>query len=54
MSFERKMKRNKLKQELKTNKIKEEYHNRYDTLEQRLLKEKKNERNGDKQQKLFQ
>jgi len=32
----RRLRRNKLKQELKTNKIKDYYHTRYDSLEKRL------------------
>ena len=38
MSFERQLRRNKLKQELGNNKIREFYHTRYDTLEQRLIR----------------
>lgn len=46
-NFKRKMQRNMLKQELKTNKIKEEYHARYDTLEQKMKRMKgKGKENG--------
>jgi len=47
----RQIRRNKLKNELKTNKISEFYHSKYDTLEKRLIrgmniKENKNNKNG--------
>ena len=41
----RKLRRNKLKQEIGSNKIKEYYHSRYDTLEQRLKRGIKNAKN---------
>lgn len=41
----RKLRRNKLKQELGTNKIREYYHSKYDTLEQRLKRGIKNAKN---------
>ena len=40
--FERKLKRNKLKKELGTNKIKDFWHTQNDTLEQRLKRGIKN------------
>lgn len=43
----RKLRRNKLKQELGTNKIREYYHTKYDSLEKRLkagIKNAKNEK----------
>lgn len=40
--FERKLKREQLKKQLGTNKIKEFYHSKYDTLEQRLIRGMKN------------
>ena len=45
--FARKLRRNKLKQELGTNKIREYYHTKYDSLEQRLKRgmEKTNGKN---------
>ena len=45
MSFERKLKRRKLKQELGTNKIKEFWHTQNDTLEQRLKRGLENTKN---------
>lgn len=45
--FARKLRRNKLKQELGSNKIKEYYHSKYDSLEKRLkagIKNAKNEK----------
>lgn len=41
MNITRKVKRNKLKKELGTNKINEAYHDRYDTLEQKIRKDLK-------------
>ena len=41
----RKLRRNKLKQEIGSNKIKEYYHSRYDSLEQRLKRGIKNAKN---------
>lgn len=47
MNITRKVRRNKLKKELGTNKIKEAFHDRYDTLEQKIRKElKKNAKNN--------
>jgi len=40
-SFARKLARNKLKQEMGNNRIREEFHNRYDSLEQRIKRELK-------------
>ena len=50
MSFEREMRRRKLKQELGNNKIREYYHTKYDTLEQRLVRgmNVKEDKNGRK------
>ena len=45
MGFERKLKRNQLKQQLGTNKIKNFWHTQNDTLEQRLKRGMKNARN---------
>ena len=46
-NLSREMKRNQLKNELKTNKINTAYHNRYDTLDQRIRRElKKNAKNN--------
>ena len=46
-NFARKLARNKLKQEIGSNKIREEYHNRYDSLEQRIKRElKEKDKNG--------
>jgi len=47
-SFERKVRRNELKRELGTNKIKEFYHSKYDTLEQRLIRGMINAKKKDK------
>lgn len=44
-NFVRKLRRNKLKQELGTNKIREYYHSKYDTLEKRLKRGIKNAKN---------
>lgn len=47
MNITRKVRRNKLKKELGTNKINEAFHDRYDTLEQKIRKElKKNAKNN--------
>lgn len=55
MSFERKMKRNKLKQQLGTNKIKQAFHEQFETLEQKMKREheEKERKNEIKQQNLF-
>ena len=44
-SLVRKIKRNQLKKELGSNKIREIYHERFDTVEQKLRKEIKNGNN---------
>lgn len=48
MSFEREMRRRKLKQEIGSNKIKDIFHTRYDTLEQRLIRGMKEARKENK------
>lgn len=45
MSVVRKLRRNRLKRMMGNNKIKQEYHERYDTLGQKVRREKKT--NGD-------
>lgn len=45
-SFERKLKRESLKQEIGNNRIKEYYHSKYDSLEKRLIRGIKNARQG--------
>lgn len=42
----RQINRNKLKKELGNNKINEAYHNEYDSIEQKMRREIKNEKNN--------
>lgn len=44
MSFERELKRNKLKKEIGSNKIRDVFHSRYDSIEKRLHDGMKNAR----------
>jgi len=45
-NIKRKIRRNELKKELGTNKIQTAYHDRYDTIEQKIRKEIKNAKNN--------
>lgn len=47
-NYIRKIRRNKLKQELGNNKIRDVFHTRYDTLEQRLIRGMKEAQKEDK------
>lgn len=50
MSVVRKLRRNRLKRMMGNNKINQEYHERYDTLEQKIIRSNKN---GDNRKELF-
>lgn len=44
MAYSRKLRRNKLKKEMGNNRIREAYHERYDSLEQKIRRMNKNEK----------